>query len=355
LQFTGWLAVTPLVNIVLLSRDVLEGAVDTPLAIAAVCSTALYIAAAIALAARIFGTDAILYGSQSTWSDIFERPTELQPAATMPAAMFCLALMFPTCFLLAGNLSQMREFTMSQRLVGNALITVLVFGGIPALLALFGRVRWSSGFGMRSATIWQFLACAVLGLSLWPVAHELFLLGKWLGIATLSRERLDLAKSILEQWKGLSPALILVVMAVVPGVFEEFCFRGYLFGALRSVLSAAQTIVISALLFGLFHEVLAPGRLLPSAFMGFVLGWVRWRTGSVLPCMLLHVLHDGLLISVILWREQLTDFGIGADEAEHLPTTWLAMAAVAIAGGVMMLVAATRGTRGEMRVASEVA
>lgn len=350
LQFTGWLAVTPLVNIVLLSRDVLEGSVDTPLAIAAVCSTALYIAAAIALAARIFGTDAILYGSQSTWSEIFERPTEIQPAATMSAAMFCLAIMFPTCFLLAGNLSQMREFTMSERLVGNALITILAFGGIPILLAMFGRVRWSSGFGMRSASICKILACVVLGLSLWPVAHELYLMGKWLGIASLSRERIDLAQSILEQWKGLSPALILVVMAVVPGVFEEFCFRGYLFGALRNVLSATQTIVISALLFGIFHEVLAPGRLLPSTFMGLVLGWVRSRTGSVLPCMLLHVLHDGLLISVILWQEQLTAIGIGADEAEHLPTTWLAMAAVAIAAGVAMLVASTRENRGELNL-----
>ncbi len=44
LEFQGWMAVTPLVNIVMLARDLLEGSVQTSLAIAAVCSTVFYIA-----------------------------------------------------------------------------------------------------------------------------------------------------------------------------------------------------------------------------------------------------------------------------------------------------------------------
>src|SRR4051812_26557079 len=80
LEFKGWMAVTPLVNIVMLSRDLLEGGVKGGLAIIAVCSTIFYIAGAIALAARIFGTDAILYGSQATWSDLVRRPDSPQAA-----------------------------------------------------------------------------------------------------------------------------------------------------------------------------------------------------------------------------------------------------------------------------------
>src|SRR3972149_7616670 len=102
MDVTGWMAVTPLVNIVMLARDLLEGSVVTSLAVAAVCSTLFYVAAAIALAARIFGTDAILYGSPATWSDLVRRPPEAQPAATLPAAMLGLALMFPAYFVLAS-------------------------------------------------------------------------------------------------------------------------------------------------------------------------------------------------------------------------------------------------------------
>ena len=83
LEFQGWMAVTPLVNIVMLARDLLEGSVQTSMAIAAVFSTIFYIGAAIALAAQIFGTDAILYGSPATWSDLMRRPAEPQRSVTL--------------------------------------------------------------------------------------------------------------------------------------------------------------------------------------------------------------------------------------------------------------------------------
>ena len=117
LEFKSWMAVTPLVNIVMLARDLLEGSVNTGLAIAAVCSTIFYIAAAIALAARIFGTDAILYGSQATWSDLVRRPADWQRAASIPTAMLCLALMFPSYFVLANSLARSPELAMGPRLI----------------------------------------------------------------------------------------------------------------------------------------------------------------------------------------------------------------------------------------------
>ena len=120
LEFTGWMAVTPLVNIVMLARDLLEGSVQTSLAVAAVCSTIFYIAAAIALAARIFGTDAILYGSQATWSDLVRRPAEPQRSVTLAAAMLGLAVMFPAYFVLANSVAGSPELPMDRRLGGCA-------------------------------------------------------------------------------------------------------------------------------------------------------------------------------------------------------------------------------------------
>src|SRR5262249_4003114 len=119
LEFSGWMAVTPLVNIVMLTRDLLEGSVHTTLAVVAVCSTMFYIAAAIGLAARIFGTDAILYGSQATWSDLVRRPEEPQAAPSLTAGMLCLALMFPSFFLLASGVGRSGELSISQQLVAR--------------------------------------------------------------------------------------------------------------------------------------------------------------------------------------------------------------------------------------------
>jgi ABC-2 type transport system permease protein/sodium transport system permease protein len=323
----------------------LEGSVQTSLAVAAICSTVLYIGAAIALAARIFGTDAILYGSPATWSDLIRRPIESQRSVTLAGAMLGLALMFPAYFVLANDLAGAPELTMARRLVVCALITAAVFGGIPIAMATIARVRWSTGLGLKGANVGAFLAAIVLGLSLWPVAHEIFLISEGLGLSSLGSKQIAAAEAMLTQFKTVPLSLILITMAVVPAVCEELCFRGFVFGALRTRMSGTSTIVFSAILFGVFHEVLFPGRLLASMFLGLVLGFVRFRSGSVLPGMLLHSIHNGLLLALSYYRDELVARGWGLEEETHLPMSWHAVAFVGIFLGLSVLVATTKRNR----------
>ena len=337
----------PLVNIVLLARDLLEGSVDPLLASVAVMSTMFYVVAAIGIAAQIFGTDAILYGSQSTWSDIFRRPAEPRAALPLPAAALSLAVMFPSYFVLSATLAQSREISLSARLFVAAIVTVLVFCGIPWVIALFNRVRATSGIGLVRPQAASLVAATMLGLVLWPAAHELFLLNERLGIATSAIRSTGRSQSLHGAVAAASsPLWILFALAIVPGVCEEFFFRGVLFSSLRTVTSPWRTILATAVLFGLFHvvagTVLAPERFLPSAFLGLVLGWVRSRTGSVLPCMLLHAVHNGLLLCVVHWREALEARGFGIHEATHLPAIWLMVAGIGILAAVVLLVVTSR-------------
>ncbi len=342
LEFAGWMAVTPLVNIVMLARDLLEGTVQTGLAIAAICSTIFYIAAAIAVAARIFGTDAILYGSQATWADLVRRPEEPQPSASLAAAMFGLALMFPTYFVLANDLARSPELSMQSRLQVCAIITIAVFAGIPVGIAAIGRVSWSTGLGACRPRWAALLAAAVLGVSLWPTAHEIFLLSERLGLSWLGGGRIAAAEAILNQFKTVSLAVILVTLGLVPAACEELCFRGFMFGALRSRVSGLWTVIISAILFGVFHEVLSSGRLLPSMFMGLALGFVRLRSGSIFPGMLLHAIHNCLLLTMSYHREALIGSKLDVEDIAHLPLSWHAAGAVGVAAGVALLVWATQ-------------
>lgn len=346
LQFTGTLAVVPLVNIVLLARDLLEGSVNPLLASVAVVSTMFYVVAAIGVAAQIFGTDAILYGSQSTWSDIFRRPNSTSPTASLPAAAFALAIMFPAYFVLSATLARSPEMTLQSRLLVGAAITVAVFGGVPWLISQFNRVDWRIGLGLVWPDAVAFAAAAALGLVLWPAAHELFLLNERLGIHVLKLDQIAKVQEFVEQWRGISPVWILLALALVPGVCEELFFRGMLYSSLRSITSPWRTILISAVVFGLFHVVagtiLAPERFLPSMMLGVVLGWVRHRTQSVVPCMALHTVHNGLLLSVAYWRDALAARGFGVEEASHLPMAWLAVAACGALAAMALLAFTTR-------------
>jgi uncharacterized protein len=89
-------------------------------------------------------------------------------------------------------------------------------------------------------------------------------------------------------------ALIVVRAAVLAGLAEELLFRGLLFGWLRQRLSFAATLLLTSVLFALMHyfPILAPGVFLYS----LVAGWLRERSGSVLPSFVMHILTDTTIL-----------------------------------------------------------
>jgi ABC-2 type transport system permease protein/sodium transport system permease protein len=64
-----------------------------------------------------------------------------------------------------------------------------------------------------------------------------------------------------------------------------------------------------------------------------------------LPGILLHALHNGLLLSVAYYRDQLLAMGWGVEESRHLPLSWLGAAAAATLIGIGLLIAGTWSRR----------
>ena len=149
LRSNAVLSVLPLVNIVLLARDLIEGNMDKTLATIAVTTTAIYTLAGIALAGRIFGTDAILYGSQASWSDLLRKRVERRSASSISAVMLTLAVLFPCYFLLANGLYRISKLSPAVRLVLSATATVLLFIVLPLLSATLQSVQLRDGFRLH--------------------------------------------------------------------------------------------------------------------------------------------------------------------------------------------------------------
>jgi membrane protease YdiL (CAAX protease family) len=99
-------------------------------------------------------------------------------------------------------------------------------------------------------------------------------------------------------------------VCVAAPICEEFFFRGFLFGVLSRMhvtyggreLGPWLAAVIVAVLFGLAHtgSVSSSQYLVPLAFLGFVLCVMRWRTGSLYPCMALHSFNNCIAMGVLL-------------------------------------------------------
>jgi ABC-2 type transport system permease protein/sodium transport system permease protein len=349
IEFNQLFAVTPLVNIVLLCRDMLEQRADPVLGTVAVLSTLIYTAAAISIASRTFGGDAVLYGSQGSWRDILGRPRLPQDTATIAGALMCLAMIFPAFFVANGVLVVLRTgIPLSAQMILAGLLNAFLFGLIPIIAAVFYKIHLQSGFRVRTPHFMHLVGAVVLGASMWPFAHEIIV---WcfelFGFGSLTSDRFEQISAAIERWREIPLWIILVSLAAAPAIFEELFFRGFLFGALLKRTSPAKTIVISALLFGSFHIVsgaaLTLERFLPTAFLGLMLGFVAYRSKSVFPSMLMHISNNGLLLTVAYYQNELQELGWGVGEATHMPALWLWTAA----GGAMIgLVLICFGSRG---------
>ncbi len=103
---------------------------------------------------------------------------------------------------------------------------------------------------------------------------------------------------------------VLLVLAAVAaaGLCEEMLLRGMFQQALEGRFSAAGAISISSLVFALIH--LNPWGGVQILFIALVLGWVAWRTNSIVPTILLHGTNNLLVIVTHnLGQERMTWYG----------------------------------------------
>jgi sodium transport system permease protein len=341
MELQGMVTVVPLLNIVLLGRDLLSRSVDPFQAWLAIAATVVYALGGLAIAARIFGAEAVLYGSQESWGDLWRRPRVGRPAATPAMAAFCLAVVFPVFFIAGGFMAKVRDWSIAAQLAIASLATSAVFALLPLLFAVWNRIPLRDGFMLRRPRVTGILAAVLLGLSMWTAAHEIILLLHQAGLVSISGEHFNRAEELLRRWREAPVALVVLTIGVAPGVCEEFFFRGFLLRSLLTKMAAWRAVLTSGLLFGAFHlittDLLAVERFLPSALLGCVLGWLCLRGGSVLVSMLAHSLHNSLLVAAAYYQPWLTKQGIGIQEQSHLPSSWLASAGVMAVTAAVLL------------------
>jgi len=101
---------------------------------------------------------------------------------------------------------------------------------------------------------------------------------------------------------GWLPWLLLTVVVVTP-ISEEMLFRGFLFcGWHRSPRDVWPLIIVTALLWAVVHLQYDPYVIAQVFAYGWVLGWLRWVTGSTILTMFLHgvINFEGMVETFVL-------------------------------------------------------
>jgi len=206
---------------------------------------------------------------------------------------------------------------------------------VPALMmARLHSTRAASYVRIRAVDV-RFLGLAAVGvLGLQPVVQWLVQVNQQLPlpepVQAFEQTQLELIRTVLES--GLGTGFNLVALALIPGFCEEILFRGYAQRQFERASGPAGGILLSGVLFGLYH--LRPSQILPLAVLGLYLAYLTWRTGSLWPAILVHVLHNGLAVVVarLVKEQQAYDL----QTLEQAPMPWYAvMGGFAIFAGVL--------------------
>jgi membrane protease YdiL (CAAX protease family) len=198
--------------------------------------------------------------------------------------------------------------------VANVIATLLQDGAfVGAALYLVarhqrGRVR-PADFGLRATRLRDGAVWAVAAI----VAYFAFAL-VWNQIVGQGNQQKDLFRELGVGRHSAGIALLAVLVCVIAPVAEEFFFRGFGFGVLLGRVGVLRAAVLVGLVFGAVHISSTPVELLPElAFLGFVLCLLRWRTGSLLPCIAVHATNNAVAYGALLhWGWQIPLLVVGA-------------------------------------------
>ena len=102
----------------------------------------------------------------------------------------------------------------------------------------------------------------------------------------------------IEELSYKSSILMALSVSILTPILEELLFRGFILGVLLKCYDDRTSIVISALIFAIVHEPIAYGM----AFGGGLLyGWLRVKTGSIIPSMITHILWNSFVSIIVLF------------------------------------------------------
>ena len=92
----------------------------------------------------------------------------------------------------------------------------------------------------------------------------------------------------------LSAAAVLFFFCICPAVLEEIAFRGLVQHWLTAAIRPIRALLLASVLFMALHGSIVSAPYLLA--VGVLLGWTKWKTGSLYPSMAIHLLHNWIVL-----------------------------------------------------------
>ena len=139
-------------------------------------------------------------------------------------------------------------------------------------------------------------------------------------------EWLEAMKALVRIDTPLQALLLFVSAVLIAGFAEEMLFRGMLQRTLEIYREPAIAIVLSSVFFAVAH--FNPWTALQITFLGLALGYLTWKSDSILPGVFLHATNN--LLSIVLMNTSETRLAwYGTEKQVNMIWLFLALALIA--------------------------
>ena len=201
----------------------------------------------------------------------------------------------------------------------------------PAVLAVINLVAFGivlkRGVGKAGRTLEEICPTSSVVASLYPVMALLCI-----GANILLSETDNVIRTILPAPEGVMEFLLglvggeqslwgsILILVIVAPLTEEFLFRGLILDGFLRKYSVRKSILVSALLFAVFH--LNPWQFVGAFVVGILFAWWRVNTGSILPGILGHAFYNAIPMFVLGMKIEITGYSSDPTGPIQLQPWW---------------------------------
>lgn len=230
--------------------------------------------------------------------------------------------------------------------IGQGIASIFMFVVPPIVYYYITRKEnRMQALGLRrlSSPWWLIIVAVALMIVSIPVTTTLttwnegmHLGGAFSGIEKWMKELEETAQALTDKMTNVDTIggllLNLLVIALIPAVGEEMTFRGVIQQSLTRRMNPHIAIILSAAIFSFFHFQFFG--FFPRLFLGILLGYMFYITGSLWTSILMHFVNNGAAVTLYY----LDNIGV-IEDAEHWGETqnvWIIVASAVMTLGLII-------------------
>ena len=289
-------ALIPIVNISLLINSLFRFDYDAGLILMVLVSNIAYSCLAVVFMSEIFAAEDVLFGDPSSSVKLLNRRDDIKKGG-MPG-IGDLILLFSVLLLVvlfAGGV-----FVLHLGAPGLMIEQGLIFL-CPVAYAWYIKADMKKLFSVKAPTLKGIAGSLLAFGGTWILMMYLASL-----LTYLFPDQVVQNNNLTEIWEKSSLPIIIISSALFPAICEETAFRGFMLGTLKSRLTPAKAVIITGVLFGVYHMSLLQS--IAVGVLGILLAYIVSHEKSIFLSIGIHFMNNLAAVLISQYEEEVSAY-----------------------------------------------